>query len=73
MTFFSISALDEMMALLTIMRDKRMAASMRNDVDISKKEYVTIVMYTRTVTTSQGFTLSQCNWPTGCTGSRSQT
>ena len=77
-TFFSHSALYERMAIQTIMKDKRKPASMLNDVDISKKGYVTIIMYTkarstRTVTISPGFTLSQCNWLTGCTGSRSLT
>ena len=46
-TFFSHSALYERMASQTIMKDKRRPASMLNDVDISKKGYVTIIMYTK--------------------------
>ena len=46
-TFLSHSALYERMAIQTIMKDKRKAASMLNDVDISKKGYVTIIMYTK--------------------------
>ena len=66
------------MAIQTIVKDKRKPANMLTDMDISKKGYVTIIMYTkarstRTVTISPGFTLSQCNWLTGCTGPRSLT
>ena len=64
------------MAIQTIMKDKRKPANKLKDTNLSKKGYVTIIMYTkartaRTVTISHGCTLSQCNWLTICkTGSR---